>query len=690
MSDSLTGEKSVEAPFRDIVEAMRDSACTIDADQTILYANERTSQMLQAPLSAIVGSNLAAHVVANDRAPLRRFLKHAHEQPMRGEITLCSAKGENIPVRISTHPLNEGVCVFLTDSSELKTANEALRQMQGSFEQEVEARAAEMRSANQKLERENQTRLQVEEELRSSEEELRVGAEFLRESEERLDLALRAAQEGVWDWDLRTNMVFYSARYKEMLGYTDAELEPKVESWERLLHPDDAARVLERLDAILRNKQDFRIEFRLKHKDGHYVPILSRGIPVSRDPGGPVVRIVGTHLDLTELKQSEVVLRESQALPRAVMDGATDPVYVKDRESRILLANPALAKVAGIPLNMIVGRTDSEYYEDPRVGQALRENDLRVLATGTGEVFEETVPTRNGPRTFLSSKAPYRDSDGNIIGLIGISRDITERKKVEEQIRHHNEELERAVAERTAQIRKLERQRHESEKQVAVGQMAARIAHEINNPLAGVKNSFRLVKKAIPPESQHYKFVPLIEKELDLIARIVRQMFEIYKPEHRPPNRIDLPATVNDVAALLQGNASARGVDVYIDTSKVCESVELHEDSLRQVLFSLIQNGIEATDRGGSVRIAATLQERVLTLHVSDDGCGIPPDVGARIFETFFTTKGDLTTGGLGLGLAITKGVVEAMGGIISYESETEKGTTFQVVLPINQTYREQ
>ena len=134
----------------------------------------------------------------------------------------------------------------------------------------------------------------------------------LAESEERFDLAMQAAQEGVWDWNVETGAVFYSPRYKQMLGYSEDEIEPHVGAWKRFLHPDDRERVYQLIDAVLRGEREYEVEFRVQHKDGHYLDILSRGFPVRRIPGGPIVRIVGIHFDLTERKRAEEALRKSE------------------------------------------------------------------------------------------------------------------------------------------------------------------------------------------------------------------------------------------------------------------------------------------------------------------------------------------------------------------------------------------
>jgi two-component system sensor histidine kinase UhpB len=140
----------------------------------------------------------------------------------------------------------------------------------------------------------------------------------LRESEERLTLAFAGAQEGVWDWNLETGAVVYSPRWKQMLGYEVHEIEPHVRAWERLLHPDDRLRAEQLNEHLARGGRTYEGEFRLRHKDGHYVHVLSRGYPVRRDPDGPVVRIVGTHFDLTERKRAEAERARTDLLARLV------------------------------------------------------------------------------------------------------------------------------------------------------------------------------------------------------------------------------------------------------------------------------------------------------------------------------------------------------------------------------------
>ncbi len=145
----------------------------------------------------------------------------------------------------------------------------------------------------------------------------RLAAETVRESNEQLASALRATQDGMWDWNIETNDIWYSPRWLQMFGYSTGEIKANAHDWERLLYPEDANRVRKTVYAVLRGQAEFNIEFRLKHKDGHYLDIYIRGEPIRRIPGGPITRIVGTYFDLTERKRFE---RELQKLYQNEME----------------------------------------------------------------------------------------------------------------------------------------------------------------------------------------------------------------------------------------------------------------------------------------------------------------------------------------------------------------------------------
>jgi PAS domain S-box-containing protein len=165
---------------------------------------------------------------------------------------------------------------------------------------------------------------------------------------------------------------------------------------------------------------------------------------------GTRLRIYG--FDITGRKQTEEALRRSESVLRTVLDSSPAAIFLKDRESRLLLANPATFAVIGKPAEEVIGKTDAEFYANAEIGRTIMENDQRIMNSGRTEVIEETVYDPGGTRVFLATKAPYYDAEGRVVGLIGVAREITERKQMEEELRRSRDELEIRVQERTAEL----------------------------------------------------------------------------------------------------------------------------------------------------------------------------------------------------------------------------------------------
>ena len=246
--------------YRRLIEDFPDGIVAIQ-DTTIVVANAAAAVLFGAPnAEALHGRSILEFVAGNSLAQLRRGSAQLHVQQPEGATVQVHASPANID-----DP--DGPLLVL-----------AMRDVTG------------------------QTRAEA----------------ALRESEERLRLAFAGAQEGVWDWNLETGAVVYSPRWKQMLGYDEDEIEPNVSEWERLLHPDDMPAARQLHESVQRGAPNYEGEFRLRHKDGRYIHVLSRGFPIRREPGGPVVRIVGTHFDLTERQRREAERARSELLARLV------------------------------------------------------------------------------------------------------------------------------------------------------------------------------------------------------------------------------------------------------------------------------------------------------------------------------------------------------------------------------------
>lgn len=252
----------------------------------------------------------------------------------------------------------------------------------------------------------------------------------LRKSEERYELMTWGANDGLWDWDLKNNTVYYSPRYKEILGYTDEEFPNHISSWENAVHPDDAKRCIAANMECIEGKMDqFQVEFRMFHKDGSIRWILGRG-GSTKDENGTAYRLSGTHTDITKRKQAEHALRDSEERYRTIFENATDGIYQCTPEGRFLTVNTAMARYMGYdsPAEMI--NTIQDIREQIWVRSNDRDIFLQDLAkNGTLQNYEQHIKRKDGARIWVSenARAIYNDK-GNIEYYEGFLQDITTRK----------------------------------------------------------------------------------------------------------------------------------------------------------------------------------------------------------------------------------------------------------------------
>lgn len=281
----------------------------------------------------------------------------------------------------------------------------------------------------------------------------------LRASEERLTLAFAGAQEGVWDWNLETGAVVYSPRWKEMLGYADHEIAPHVSAWEQLLHPDDRSRANELHERIAQGAGTYEGEFRLRHKDGHYIHVLSRGFPVRRYPGGPVLRIVGTHLDITERKRTEMALRESEERLTLAFAGAQEGVWDWNLETNAVTYSPRWWQMLGYEQDEIEPHISAwerlVHPEDRARADAANE----AVARGD-ETYEAEFRLRhkNGHYVHVLSRGfpVRREPGGPVVRIVGTHFDLTERIE-----RARVEMLRRLVFAQEDERRRIAREMHD-------------------------------------------------------------------------------------------------------------------------------------------------------------------------------------------------------------------------------------
>jgi PAS domain S-box-containing protein len=479
----------------------------------------------------------------------------------------------------------------------------------------------------------------------------------LRESEERLSLAFAGAQEGVWDWNLETGAVVYSTRWKQMLGYSDGDIEPHVSAWERLLHPDDHSRARELSEAVARGERAYAAEFRLRHKVGHYVDVLSRGFPVRREPGGPVVRIVGTHFDLTERKRAEAALRDSEERLRLAFAGAQEGVYDWDLETGAVVYSAHWKRMLGYSDDEIephVSAFERLLHPDDKA-HAIRVNE--GVASGD-RPYEVEFRLRHKAGHYihvLSRGYPVRrQPDGPVVRIVGTHFDLTERKQAEEA-----RERERSERSRTEMLGRLVFAQEDERRRIA-----REMHDQFGQQLTALGLRIRMLKEACARNPGLSEQVRALEKIAQQIDRDVDHLVW----ELRPTSLDDL------------GLRAALANYVQDWSSRVNVPVELHAGGLSSdrlsseietTLYRIAQealNNIAKHARAGMVEVILERRSDHVSLIVEDDGVGF--DLAAIEAE------------GRGFGLLGMQERAAMVGATLEIESAPGEGTTIFVRMP--------
>ncbi|MCX5971210.1 MAG: PAS domain S-box protein, partial [Coprothermobacterota bacterium] len=266
--------------------------------------------------------------------------------------------------------------------------------------------------------------------------ERKQAEEALRESEERWQFALEGAGDGLWDWNAQTNQVYFSHKWKAMLGYGDDEIGNTLDEWGKRIHPDDRERAYAALNPHLEGRAPAYIsEHRVLCKDGTYKWILDRGMVISRTLEGKPLRVIGTHSDITERKILEAHLEKERREFKLIVDSSPILIFYKDQEGRFVRVNKAFAEATKVSEDEVLGKTVFDFYS-AKIAQGMTNDDQEVLKLGRPKFnIMERYESPSGIRWVRTDKVPTLDENGVVIGLLGFAQDITERKQAEESLR---------------------------------------------------------------------------------------------------------------------------------------------------------------------------------------------------------------------------------------------------------------
>lgn len=304
--------------------------------------------------------------------------------------------------------------------------------------------------SNRRLALEKMAVLAQSDKMRESEQNLKRLNEALSESEERWRFALEGAGDGVWDWDVASGKTMFSKRWKAIVGYAENEFADDFETWMDSLHPEDKQRVVTAVqDYFEGNAAEYAVEFRMRCKDGGWKWILARGMVVSRDAAGKPLRMIGTHADISERRQMQEALESLNRDFVALLENTSDFLYFKDGESRLRFCSQSMALIVGHKgWRELVGKHDLEIFP-PETAKIYYEEELPIFRDGV-PLLNKVDPyfDAQGNRCWVStSKWPVFAADGKtVVGIFGISRDITDRKNAEDRLRKERDFAESLIA----------------------------------------------------------------------------------------------------------------------------------------------------------------------------------------------------------------------------------------------------
>ncbi|HTC34550.1 MAG TPA: PAS domain-containing protein [Bryobacteraceae bacterium] len=491
----------------------------------------------------------------------------------------------------------------------------------------------------------------------------------LRESEARYALVSEAIHEGIFDWNFHAGDSYLSPRYKEILGYRDDELPNSPESFFGRIHPDDSVRMAETVDRYNRDpsKDRFSDELRLKHRDGTYRWVVSRG-RIVRDDNGVPYRIVGAIGDMTDRLESAAKLAASEKRLRDIIDSLFGFVGLFTLDGTLIECNRSAVEASGLKVEDVLGKplweTDG-WRHSLEQQNLLREMMMRAAA---GEVvrFETKALIRGQFEMDVTMTCgPLRDRQGEVCNIIAHGMDITPRKKAEAELLQAKEAAESASR--------------------AKSEFLANMSHEIRTPMNGIIGLTEVLMDT-PLDAEQREYLGLVQGSAEALLTIINDILDVSKIEAGKLSleirAFDLPEVVADILKGLKVSADSKGLRLVSDVgASVPSLVRGDAGRLRQILINLIGNAIKFSDRGEVSITVDRAPESPDHLHFSvrDTGIGIPAEKQAMIFEAFTQVDGSFTRrfGGTGLGLTIASRLVRMMDGRIWVESQAGEGSTF-------------
>jgi PAS domain S-box-containing protein len=473
---------------------------------------------------------------------------------------------------------------------------------------------------------------------------------------------LDTLQIGIWKLNPLDRSLHWDPGMYEIYDLRQRDFADHGLAWESTLSGDEKSKLLADIDRALRGEKEFDYTFEIETQSYGKRFISSRA-KVTRDALGAPRMMYGVAIDVTNLKLVEREKELISSFLENVLDNVPATIFVKNYQDdlRFSLLNKAGKNLLGLTERQILGKNDYDFFPKEQA-DSFTQKDREVFARRTIlKIEKEAIDTVNGQKFLETYKVPTFDTNGEPQFLIGISRDITEEVRTRAEL-----ELERAKSLHSAKLASL-------------GEMSAGIAHEINNPLAIIEGTARVLPKfAHDPDALRAK-IAIIENAVHRAAKIVCGLRKFSRTASTSELKVhSLKRIVHEVLTLIDANARRTSTRIEVvadsDANIVCNEIEIE-----QVLVNLINNGIDAVNSQPErwVHLHLREDESRIVLQVTDSGHGIPKKVAEKLFQPFFTTK--VVGMGTGLGLSIVKGILDEHGASIRLR-EAAPNTCFEIV----------
>jgi PAS domain S-box-containing protein len=499
--------------------------------------------------------------------------------------------------------------------------------------------------------------------------------EKLRESQLRWQFALEGAGDGVWEYDFQTEEVNFSRQYKKMLGYTDEEFKNEKEEWFSRIHPDDI-HIITTTDQQYANGSisNHQREYRIKNKKQEYIWILDRGIIMSKTAGNKPLRMIGTHTDITERKLAEDAIRLKEQKYRGIIANMSLGLLEVDLNEHIIFANQSFCEMCGYTSEELIGQKASGIFLK---GDNIEIMDLKNEARKKGktDAYEIIVKDKRGQmRWWFISGAPNYNNNGELIGSIGIHLDITNQKKLEQDLIEAREEAE------------------ESSK--AKEMFLANMSHEIRTPINAILGMGNQLLKTSLNGNQRF-FLNIVNASAENLLVIINDILDISKIEAGHLSLENIGFRIEDVlnrtASVMLHKAEEKGLRLMLSVDKTIAPILVGDPyRLNQVLLNLVSNAVKFTEKG-SVKVECYLfkknsTQQTVCISVKDTGIGIEQEYIDKLFQKFSQEDKSVARmyGGTGLGMSICKELITLMNGTISVESQKGKGTEISICIPFS------